>query len=515
MGDKRVFGSEWVVVLALAVLVVLLRWPSLEQPFDNDSGAIAYHARRIVRGEPLYGTHHPNHHLPAVYYAYALAFVLFGDSVWAVKFLLIPWMILTVYLVYRLGRLLVDRQTGLVAAVLFAVFASDIWLFGSSAEIEVFANLPRTAAVLVMMSLVKRRARPWLFLFVGVLSGVAFLFKAVYLSPLAMAGFVLLGQGWFSGSSSSRWHRVLLCGLWVALGFALPVLLVVGYYGSVGLLSRFLLLFTLGQGYVDMQSISVSPLYVFVYPLITLAARNPVIVVLAFSSMIMALREQVASLHTRRRRILTGTYVTLWCVLSFVEAGISRAAYLHYYQLLIPPFALLAARFVVQVYSHIRPVRRQAATAFLVLALVSAVGVSVALNSYHYSSYVRYRLGFEPYDSFVRDGWNPHLGEEFTFTQELADYVRAHTAPTDHIYAWSAGIQIYYLADRLCPVDIIWPLYAEATGSYERIFGEQTKYVILGESDLVPRADWLYTELAKQYVLETTIRGQEVYRRLD
>jgi len=91
------------IAVALALLVILLRTPSLEQPFHNDCGAIAYHARLILRGEPLYGTHHPAHHTPAVYYAYALAFLLLGDSVLAVKLLLVVWIYATAYLMFRLG----------------------------------------------------------------------------------------------------------------------------------------------------------------------------------------------------------------------------------------------------------------------------------------------------------------------------------------------------------------------------------------------------------------------------
>jgi hypothetical protein len=105
---KSSYYQEWLIIIGLSLLVILLRLPSLDHPFDNDSAANAYHARLIVQGEPLYGLHHPAHHLPGVYYTYALAFSLLGDNVWAVKFLLLGWTIATVYLLYRLGSLLID-----------------------------------------------------------------------------------------------------------------------------------------------------------------------------------------------------------------------------------------------------------------------------------------------------------------------------------------------------------------------------------------------------------------------
>ena len=507
---------EYAIFVVLSLMAVLLRLPSLEQPFDNDSGAIAYHARRIVRGEPLYGTHHPAHHLPAAYYTYALAFVLFGDSVWAVKVFLLPWTALTVYLVYRLARLLADRPTGLVAAIFFAVFASDVWLFGSSAEIEIFANLPRIAAVLVLMSLVKRRARPWRFLLVGLLSGIAFLFKAIYLSPLAMTGCVLLSEVWREGGRPTAWQRAMRYGLWTALGFVLVLAAAASYFWSLGLLSRFLLIFTIGREYLSMRN-TASPFlaYVLLYPLGVLISRNIVMVVLAITGLVVAFLEQFRAIRTEHGAILAQTYVVLWFLLSLVEAGVARVAFAHYYQLIIPPLTMLAAWFVLRMYRVIRLRYRRSAVVALVLVLVTLIGLSAKQNADYYLFYARYKLGVTTREDFVRYGWHRTAGEEFIRVQELADYVRAHTAPTDHIYYWSGGVQVYYLADRLCPIDIIWPLYAEATGPYQRIFGERTRYVILGESNNIPRADWLYTELAKQYVLETTIRGQEIYRRLD
>lgn len=508
--------QEYTALVALSLLAVLLRLPSLEQPFDNDSGAIAYHARRIVRGEPLYGVHHPAHHMPAVYYVYALAFTLFGDSVWAVKFFLLPWTALTVYLAYCLGRLLVGREMGLLAAVFYAFLSSDVWLFGSSAEIEVFANLPRIAAPLIAVSLARRGARSWRFLFVGLVSGIAVLFKVVYLSPLAMTGLVLLLDVWRNKGSFASWQRAIRGSLWTGLGLALALAVTVGYFWSQGLLSRFLLVLTIGRGYVAMRNAASSFLaYTFLYPLGVLTSRNVVLVVCAVAGWVGVFLEQYRAIRARNKAILSQMFVVLWLLLALIEAGFSRVAFPHYYQLVIPPLAVLAAWFVHRIAGVLRAQYPKGATVLAVLSVAAVVGVSLGQNAHYYTTYARYKLGLGTYEDFVQYGWHRAMGEEFIRVQELADYVREHTLPTDRIYYWSGGVQIYYLADRLCPIDIIWPIYAEATGPYQRIFGEQTRYVILGESNNIPRPAWLYDGLAQQYVLETTIRGQEVYRRID
>jgi len=520
--SKKLFQNrEWMILLVLSLLVILLRWPSLEQPFDNDSGANAYHARLIVRGEPLYGTHHPAHHTPAVYYTYALAFLLFGDSVWAVKFLLIPWTIATAYLLYRLGVLLMDRPTGALAAFFYAILSSHVWLFGTTAEIELFANLPRTAAILVLMHLTTRRAEAWKFAFVGLLSAVAFLFKAVYLSPLIIAGLVVLIKLWQARATAGAWRKTMMCGLWTGIGFAIGLLPVVAYFGSLGLLPRFLLVFTLGKSYTHFRQ-TASAFYqsLLLYPFFGLAVNNAALLIFSLAALLVAFISKLPWYRSQRNEgSPVVCYVSVWYILSFFEAGITCAPFLHYYLLIVPPLALLAAWFLLKLHHNVkhqvRVASRFAATSLLVVLLTITLLISAKQNYRYYSLYAQYKLGTKAYEDFLLDGWSDSGGAELIRIQELSDYIQEHTSSADYIYYWSGGVQLYYVADRRCPVDIIWPLYAEATGPYQRIFVPQTKYIIVGESNNIPRPDWLYTELAGKYKLETVIQDQEVYRRVD
>jgi 4-amino-4-deoxy-L-arabinose transferase-like glycosyltransferase len=513
---KRVQHQDWVTVVVLSLLVILLRLPSLEQPFDNDSGAIAYHARLIVRGEPLYGAHHPAHHLPAVYYTYALAFLLFGDSVWSVKFLLIPWIIAAVCLLYCLGALLIDRAVGLLAAVFYAILSSGIWLSGNTAEIELFANLPRIAAVLVMMRLTAQDASAWKFVFVGLLSAAAFLFKAVYLSPLALAGFVLLVELWQTRTTAGVWRAIVMRALWIGVGFAAGLSSVMAYFALEGLLSRFLLTFALGQEYVSFRNsdtlghghLSVA------LPLIGLGRSNAMLLVCSLAGFLVTILNEIRRhRHRRTREVSTPFYVSVWYILSFVEATVTQDFFLHYYLLIVPSLALLAAWFLLKLHRDLRESSRVASVSLPAILLVAALLVSAVRNFDYYCLYVQYRLGLRTYEDFLLDGWTG-IGPGLVRVQKLADYVQEHTSPTDYIYYWSGGVQLYYLADRRCPIDMIWPLYVEVTGPHQRIFTPHTKYVIVGNSNNVPRPDWLYTELAEEgHTLETIIEGQEIYRR--
>ncbi|MBN1977742.1 MAG: glycosyltransferase family 39 protein [Anaerolineae bacterium] len=512
------YSREWIIVVALALLVALLRAPSLEQPFDNDSGAIAYHARQIVRGDPLYGTHHSNHHMPATYYLYALAFSLFGDSLWSVKFFLLLWTIVTVYLLYRLGLLMTGHKiAGALAAGVYALLSSHVHLLGHTAEIELFANLPRIAGVLVLLRLIARRAAAWKFMFVGMLGSAAFLFKAVYVSPWALAGVVLFVEFWLARSKRAVWRETVVRGLWVAGGAVIGLLPVVIYFGLVGLLPRFLAVFTLGRGYVSFRTAaSPGPEYMFLFPFVGLSENNVALVIFSITGSVMAAANLLLGRYKQYRQCLTEFYVVAWYAISFLEAGITRTYFSHYYLLVLPPLVLLAAWFLLRLYrvgkSRSR-VTRFAVLAFLMLSVVLVLSFSVVLNYNYYYCYLAYKFGPDTWHDFVLKG--AIGGKGLIRVQELADYVAARTSPSDYIYYWSGDTQIYYLADRRCAIDVLWPIYADATGPYQRIFSPRTKYVILGESNNIPRADWLYTELEGKYALETVIDEQEVYRRID
>ena len=508
----------WALFLAVCLLAILLRWPSLEQPFDNDGGARAYHARLILAGEPLYSTHHTGHHLPGIYYTYALALTLFGDSGWSVKFLLILWTIPTLYCLYRLGLLLVNSATGLLAALFYAVLSAHVWLWGQTAETELFANLPRIAAVLVVLHLTHQRAPAWKYVFVGLLAAAAFLFKALYLSPLAMAGAVLLGEAWRNRQAAGVWRAAARRGLWVGIGFVCGLLPAGLYFSWLGLLSRLLLVFTLGQEYAAASDVIPEAIPVFgpwilhpLLPLLGLALNNAIL--LAFS-----LAGFLFVLLIGQYRSSPLLYLAAWYIFAWFEAGINLELFAHYYLLLVPPLSLLAAWFLLKlvgdVAARLARAGAWAATGLFLALLTLSLGVSIVQNYYYYYHYTQYKIGKETQADFVRQGW-PGFGERIARASMLAAYVQERTEPADRIYYWSEDVQLYYLANRRSPLDTLWPIDVEATGSYRRIFVPQTRYVIVDRHREPAAPGWLYAALSHKYTLETVVDGQEIYRRIE
>jgi 4-amino-4-deoxy-L-arabinose transferase-like glycosyltransferase len=519
--NKIAQDKQWLTLLALALFVLLLRWPSLDLPFSNDGGANAYHARLITQGEPLYSTHHTGHHLPAVYYTYALAFYLFGDHTWSVKLMVLIWVLGTVYVIYQLGILLLNKNMGLLAAIFYAVLSAQLFLKGPSGETELFANLPRTAAILILLQVmlahpvtVHQKRLWWRFVLFGALNALAIMFKGIYVSPLMVAACILLIQLWQNRNTGGVWRTTIIRSLWIGLGFLAVLLAVVAYFAWLGLLSRFGLIFTFGPKYVNVRNSVPEPIYVtLLFPVFALIRTNALIYVLSLMAAIILLLN-------RKVRTAGMLYLVLWYLFSFGETVVTRVFLGHYYLLILPSLSILAAWMLIKLYRDLettRSTRWSLATGVLGFVLVASFALSIWSDSDYYTSYIRYKLGWGTYEEFLLSG-EPLTGPYTIKAEKLAAYLQMRTKPDEYIYYWSDNMQFYYFVNRRAPIDIIWPFYAGATGSHDRIFTPQTKYIVLGEiwiggADATP--EWMYEGVAKSYTLETIIDGEKVYRRVD
>lgn len=511
-------NRTWLVVVGLAILVLILRLPTLEEPFDIDSGANAYHARLIFRGEPLYSTHHTAHHLPGVYYTYVLAYMLFGDSIWSVKFLLIPWTILTAFSIYKIGFRLKDNITGILAAVFYIILNSQILLKGDAAGKEIFANLPITASILLGMELILNRSKSWKFLFVGALCAIAFLYKPVFLFPIIVTSIMIVVNAWLNKHISHSSETAFLRILWGGIGFIIILFIVVGMFARLGLFSRFMMVFTFGQNYVDQITTNSSFISILILPIYILVFNNIILLLLSMGGCVRILRRTSKKYQTNQAFTIISLGIISWYILSIFTAGITRRGWNHYSLIIIPPLTILAAWEIGQLHRKFIA-RRNNQKRYLSLipffVLLAAVIFFSGLSNYKfYYHYSRYKLGIDTYEEFLVNG-SFLEGTGMVASQKIAAYIRDNTTPDDFIYAWSDNVQIYYLADRRAPIEFIWPINAEAADSYKFIFLPQTKYIIVGESILAVKPEWLNEGLEISYTLEKVIEEHNIYRRID
>ena len=513
----KVFNRHSLILFLLFLWVLFLRLPSLNQPFENDSGAIAYHGRLVARGEPLYSTHHPAHHMPGSYYVYAFAFKLLGESVAAIKIILILWVTATVYALYWLGMRVGNRRVGVLTAVFAAVLFSHILLTGTNSRIEAFVSLPQIIAVYFLLYGLQNKQKINRSLFaVGFFSAITFLFKVNYVSSLALAGVALLIEWRTIGKGG--FITAVRYGLWIIFGFIIGLLPTLIYFGVLGLLPRLLDVFTLGLSYTTVRSDGLSsPIYIVLYPLLILGANNAILLIAALCGCVFALPQNLLNtIRSPQTQPLPDiAYITLWFLFCFATTAVSRVYLLNYYLVFVPATTLLAAWFLDKIYTDLSS---KAAQPWLAPGLLTAVIISTLLLSYsrhsdYYSHYyLQYALGRESYTDFLIAGLPDGAGETEVALQEIAAYLDTHTTSDDTIYYWSNLMQLYFLADRRSAYDIIWPIYLGATEPAEQVF--TATYILIGDEALGydEPPDWFEQGLTEQYELETTLYGQHLYR---
>ncbi len=491
--------------LLLGLFVLLLRLPSLGV-FDKDSGAIAYHARLILEGEPLYLTHHPMHHLPGAYYTYAAIFGILGDGYRSVKIALIFWVWLNAWVVYSIGRKAGSALGGALASVFFVLATALPSLHGDTAEIEQFANLPLSLTILAAAHVLTERKPARWYLLVGILGGISFLYKATFVHALAAVGITLLIVT-IRFRDRSAWAALFKIGLYTLAGFAAPLAVAAAYFAAIGAWPGLMLVFELGTGYVGRLD---TPLYnIVLFPLFRVARANPALTILGLVGAVQIVRKFGQTIERQPATGPVRLMLVVWLGMSIIAAGASRLPFAYYGLLVVPALSLLAGTEIGQIWERSRSERL---LAWVAAVFAIAIFVNGAFVSRQYlGAYLQYRFGNIPEATFLQEGLTN--GRAHLESLETAAYIRKNSAPDDLIFVWSDNVQIYYFADRRTPAYMLWPHYLDETAITQAL-AKKPLYVIVASRIVfnVP-IDFLLQEMSGDYSLETVIGEHQVFRR--
>ena len=103
------------VMLVLLFLVVAIRLRLLEVPLERDEGEYAYGAQILLHGGLPYVDFY-SMKLPGIYFLYSIFIKFFGDTQTAIHLGLLCINILSIFLVYILGKRLFSGFAGLFAS---------------------------------------------------------------------------------------------------------------------------------------------------------------------------------------------------------------------------------------------------------------------------------------------------------------------------------------------------------------------------------------------------------------
>ncbi len=498
-------------ILIVIALILLIAAPTLTYPLGRDQGEFATIGRGLLHGKvPYVDLWNPKP--PAVFYVYAAAMSLFGQTAIALRaidLLIFPPIALTLY---ALGARLADRRVGLWTAALFGVFyfTETFWTLTQNDGI---ALLPMTLAVWCAVraadSSALRRSLVWA-LVCGVLLGWTFWFKY----PFALLGvpvvvfYAVIRRSWDKSIRSWDIYAIFVGGLLTLVGGAWN-------------LAR------LGAWEALLESAALTSSYT------ALTANLPDLieafrVALSYRWAqwgLLALLGVFGVLVTVRRRDPRWWAVFVWLLSGAAMMLVQAKGYDYHWLPMLPPLALLAAWGITRLISAI--------AALVGAGLVPPVGEASLAPTISIPPLPR--DASPPLSSSRRGGWGvrlldtvplaalllimayvigaptlPYLtgqedqatyyarfvGGEFRADESLqvVNLLRARVAPGDSLFIWGFRPEIYYLsglnpATRFIfqfPLVADWypPEWREQTA--EILWAALPPYVIVAQVDYMP-----------------------------
>lgn len=202
-------------------------WPrtvGASEPLDCDEAAYAYIGHRLLQGDVMYRDLTENKP-PLGYWLYAVGVAVGGYNEPAIRLLPIPAVLLTIWMVWWIGRKLSGEGSACLAAGIYAVLSTDPYLFGNGSNMEHFMNLFSVAS-LALVILAWDRQRYWPLVASGVCLGAAALVKQVAVLPAAVYVLIYLALGSAGeGPGPETWPDRVRGLLSLMLGFAAIVAL--------------------------------------------------------------------------------------------------------------------------------------------------------------------------------------------------------------------------------------------------------------------------------------------------
>lgn len=168
-------SRAWLFVALAILLTVVVRVRLRDMPLERDEGEYAYAGQLILQGTPPYKDAF-NMKLPGTYVAYAMSMALFGKTSAGVHLGLALVNAATVWLMFLLGKKLLDATAGATAAVTYALMSLSPDVLGLAGHATHFVVLPAVGGVLLLLRAIETRAIKFHFT-AGLLFGLAFVMK--------------------------------------------------------------------------------------------------------------------------------------------------------------------------------------------------------------------------------------------------------------------------------------------------------------------------------------------------
>lgn len=514
-------------IVLLAMLVGILRFPTLSLSAGRDAGAFAYFGQQILDGQVLYRDLW-DHKPPLIHYLDALIFAVGGVSFRSLASFEMVWLTVAGGLLYRLARELNgSRVAASAAALLGTAYLTTLRVVENFGMTETYAAVPAMGAVLSAL-IGLRRQRAGLLVMAGGCLGLAFFFRLT-------AAVVALPLGALIVVRSRRWLPALRALALAGAGVAIPTAALLSWFAASGALADFFSqVFTYNVRYAERASLAANlarlPVQLRSSPL----GEWPALLFLAGAGGLAGLAVLARAAPRWRDRAprtaaLTFLFIAAWVAVDLVALSAGGRFYRHYFVQPVPSLVLLSA-YAWTVLPR-RPWARRAASGVwaVVLLMLSPLVPDVRAALTDLRDAVRQRA-FPPLES--------RLAPQYAL---VVSWVRAHTAPSDTVYFWGAEAELNFLTGRRSPsrYAYLYPLLVSGytdEGDRTRFRGDLSRRapaiivdtsrtngyvpsIATGEQGLkndifsAEHLDEIRAQIRRDYLLETRLGEWDVYRR--
>lgn len=415
MDGKITAKIPWFLIIVL-LGAVLLRLPSLYEPrLYGDEQIYLTVGMGIKKGLVLYKQIYDNK--PPLIYLLAGA----QGSLVRLRLLLLVWSLLTITLFYDLAKNFgKDERVVKLATIIFALVTSLPMWEGGIANAEIFLILGTIAAWKIATDIMEKKGKWGSWLGLGVIFGLAILFKVPAIFDVGGLGVGLLllirsrGEVW-------EWFKRMLE---VGVGVMIPVGLSFAYFIKMGAAreyfeSAFIQLFPyLGSWQGGSNK--------------GLLMRG-VILLVVLAGLRIATVKKIAD----GRTILIGS----WLVFSLFAALLSGRPYPHYLIQLTPALALAVA---LAVYKSGWNRKLMLMGIFLVMAGVGWYRFWVYPPLPYYKNWLEFAAG-----RISREEYSIKTNPDWEWISKIITYVAASTKEGDRIFVWGTNPEIYAYSGRL------------------------------------------------------------------
>jgi len=192
--DALLRSAVWLLFGATLLIVIYARMRLLDLPLERDEGEYAYSGQLLLQGIPPYKLAY-SMKFPGTSVAYAVLMSIFGSSIRGIHLGLILINLITIGLVFFLGRRLFDELGAIAAAAAYSVLSLMPHVLGQAAHATHFVALFAVAGVFQLICALDRQSSRLIFAS-GCSFGIALLMKQPGLLFVLFGSIYLLSSDW-------------------------------------------------------------------------------------------------------------------------------------------------------------------------------------------------------------------------------------------------------------------------------------------------------------------------------